>query len=309
MAKKLSALDSAITNVKQWGQNIFTDRFPAPKIISPLSEANTLDTPGKLNLVRQNQAGEEWARRTRNDPTPTPMKLQYPESLANAASPKAMDAIKTLRAANPNIKMSDADIAVQYNKYGDRLLQGLRAGQAIQTTPTPTATPTPRQVSTPAQGITQPQFQYQKQIEEASRSSGISLDSFHLLRAGENQAEDPRAINQNSNGTLDVGLFQINVAANNIAEIERLKNPVYNAMRAAQIFAQRLKLLQDPVLALASYNLGAGGAVLRPIDALKRAEWVYWKAGIEMPQTEFTQDPLGYVRQRMDTYRSLGLFK
>jgi len=139
MAKKLSALDSAITNVKQWGQNIFTDRFPAPKIISPLSEADTLDTPGKLNYVRQNQASEDWARRTRNDPTPTPRKLQYPESLANAASPRAMDAIKTLRAANPNIKMSDADIAVQYNKYGDKLLQGLKAGQAIQTTPAPTA--------------------------------------------------------------------------------------------------------------------------------------------------------------------------
>ena len=303
--KNNSALDQITNYVSQFilGQN------NSKKPISPLPEKDTLDDVTKLNYVRQNVAGEEWARRTRNEPTPPPKKLAYPDWMANAASPKAMAAIKTIRAANPNIKMSDADIAVQYNKYGDRLLQGLRAGQAIQTTPTPTATPTPRQVSTPAQGITQPQFQYQKQIEEASRSSGISLDSFHLLRAGENQAEDPRAINQNSNGTLDVGLFQINVAANNIAEIERLKNPVYNAMRAAQIFAQRLKLLQDPVLALASYNLGAGGAVLRPIDALKRAEWVYWKAGIEMPQTEFTQDPLGYVRQRMDTYRSLGLFK
>ena len=80
MAKKLSALDSAITNVKQWGQNIFTDRFPAPKIISPLSEADTLDTPGKLNYVRQNQASEDWARRTRNDPTPTPRKSDTPYS-------------------------------------------------------------------------------------------------------------------------------------------------------------------------------------------------------------------------------------
>ena len=308
MDKKLSALDLAINNVKQWGAETFLGA-PKPRFISPLRESETLDTPGKLNYVRQNQAGEEWARATRNDPTPPPRKLEYPDWMTNAPSPKAEAAIKTIRASNPSLKMSDADITKYYNKHGDKLLQGLNAGKNIVTTPTPTPTPVPSRAPASAQGETQTQFKYQKEIEEASRSSGISLDNFHLLKAGENQAENPSAINYNKNGTLDVGLFQINVAADNTAEIERLKNPVYNAMRAGQIFTQRLNLLKDPVLALGSYNLGAGGAVLRPLDALKRAQFVYAKAGIEVPETEFTQDPVAYVRKRMDTYRSLGLFR
>lgn len=156
---------------------------------------------------------------------------------------------------------------------------------------------------------TAPVFKFQNEINQASKSSGLDMNAFHLLRAGENQAENPSAINYNSNGTLDVGLFQINVDPNNTAEVERLKNPVYNATRAAEIFKSRMKLLKDPVLAIASYNLGAGGAVLNPEAAFKRAQFVYEKAGIEMPQTEFAKNPLGYVRQNMDYYRKLGLFK
>lgn len=181
-----------------------------------------------------------------------------------------------------------------------------------QVTPTPQTrqrvlTPTP--TVTPTQNALQPQFKYQDIIKQASDSYGVSLDQFDLLRASENQAEDPQAIHDNGDGTVDVGLWQINVNSNNKAEIQKLMNPVYNTMRAAEIFAQRLRILEDPILALASYNLGAGGAVLRPLDAIKRAEWVYWRAGKEMPETEFTKDPEGYVRKRMDKYRKLGLFK
>ena len=172
--------------------------------------------------------------------------------------------------------------------------------QKIVPTPTPTTQPS---VLTPTT------FQFQDAINQAAQQTGLNLNQFHLLRSGENMAEKPDAIHYNSNGTIDVGLFQINVDPRNKAEVERLKNPTYNATRVAQIYTQRMRILGDPVLALASYNLGAGGAILRPIDALERAAWVYWKAGMQMPETEFTKDPLGYVRSRMDYYKRLGLFK
>lgn len=166
-------------------------------------------------------------------------------------------------------------------------------------------------------------FKYQEITDKVAQQTGFTEDDFNLLRAGENKAENPEAINDNWNKnhtqivSKDVGLYQVSVPLydrngnpnpNADAEIERLKDPEYNTKKAAEIWHQRVNLLQDPVLAIASYNMGAGGAVLDPEDAIKRAQWVYSNAGVPMPQTEFTKDPHGYVKKRMDYYRSKGLF-
>ncbi len=287
-------------NLSDWG-NQFGINLPQyeNKIVSPVPEANNLSNPGLLTYYKQNQAREAFVPQSDF----TSQKLQYPSWIGNQPDQKQTNAIKTIRTANPNLTMSDPDIINAYNKYGDKLLTGLTPKTAnipvynvsptsvAQNTPTPTA------------------FKYQDAINNVSQQTGINPLQFHLLRAGENMAENPQAINKNSNGSWDVGLFQINVDPKNIAEVERLKDPLYNTMRAGQIFKQRLNVLKDPVLAIASYNLGAGGAVLRPFDALKRAQWVYYKAGMQLPETPFTQNPLAFVKNNMDYYREIGLFK
>ena len=286
------------------------------KLVKPIPESNFKDN--NSSALQQFYSRELSPRQTSvKEPAFTSKKINYPDWMSNAPNEKQLNALKTIKANNPNIKMSDAEIIGKYNQYGERLLKGLsprvetNKPMKIKPITSPSVAGINQQIQQPAQQKEQSTstFKYQNEMNQASKQSGLSLDAFHLLRAGENQAENPMAINKNSNGTWDVGLYQINVDPNNVEEIKRLQDPLYNAMRAAEIFKSRIKLLEDPVLAIASYNLGAGGAVLRPMDAIKRAEWVYWKAGIEMPQTEFTKNPVGYVRQRMDYYKQLGLFK
>jgi len=323
MAK--SALDQVF---EQLGK--FTQGFGRPnggKPISPLAESQTLDAPGKLNYANNNVHMEQQARQNPG-PTIINKKLEYPEWMSNAASPGAMNAIKKARELNPSLQMSDADIANYYNQYGENLLPGLNVGKAVQTTPTPKpnnpqfGNVNPAQAQEPTNNV--PVFKFQNEVNQISKQYGLSPNDFHLLRAGENKAENPEAINDNWNKdhtkivSRDVGLYQISVPLydsngnpnpNAETEIQRLKDPLYNTQKAAEIWTSRLKLLEDPVLTIASYNLGAGGAVLRPLDALKRAQWVYYNAGIPVPQTDFAKDPVGYVNQRMDTYKQLGLFK
>jgi hypothetical protein len=151
---------------------------------------------------------------------------------------------------------------------------------------------------------------YQPLWDSALDKRGVKDKSaIKLIVQSENGAENPGHVNDNGDGTVDVGLGQVNVNKNDSAEIERLKNPEYNVQRAADIWKSRLDHLEDPVLALGSYNLGAGGAVLQPEKALARAKMLYAHSDIPMPQTEFTQNPLGFVRARMNKYKALGLFK
>lgn len=309
-----SIFDQIFKNISNFGQGLVNNS--SGPIVSPLPEKDTLDTPGKLNYVQQNErnmwAAHDYNQGIKNgtipEPTPYPP-FQYPDWMANAITPKAVDAIKLIRQANPNLKMSDADIAVYYNKYGDKLTQGLSFK------PT-TSVYASIQNNAPIQPIPNnnisnqlPTFKFQNEVNQVSKASGLTPNDFHLLRAGENKAENPLAINKNNDGTVDVGLYQINTNANNVDEIKRLQNPLYNTQKAADIWKSRMQILQDPVLAIGSYNLGAGGAVLNPQAALKRAQWVYYNAGVPMPQTAFTQDPTGYVNQRMDYYKQLGLFE
>ncbi|MCK9371241.1 transglycosylase SLT domain-containing protein [Candidatus Dojkabacteria bacterium] len=273
--KSPSVVGNLLTG-REWNQDI--GNFGG-KLIKPIPEKQYQDNN---NQALQQYYNRQWQADNlpQTKSTFQPKTVQYPDWVANA--PKL----------NISLKVAPVrELPIQQAKIKQAPIVKSQEKQVIQST---TTTPT---------------FKFQNEINQASKASGLDMNAFHLLRAGENQAENPSAINYNSNGTLDVGLFQINVDPRNRAEVERLKNPVYNAMRAAEIFKSRMNLLKDPVLAIASYNLGAGGAVLRPMDALKRAQWVYYKAGVEMPQTEFTKNPLLYVRQNMDYYKQLGLFR
>lgn len=185
-------------------------------------------------------------------------------------------------------------------------------GQIFPDAPAPTATPFPSPVptATPSPATDGWSSKYQTVWESALNQKGITDKSvIKLIVQSENGKEDPQHINDNGNGTVDVGLGQINVSKGDTEEIERLKNPEYNIQKATDIWNSRLKNLEDPVLALASYNLGAGGAVLNPEKALARSKELYAHSGIPLPETEFTQNPLGFVRARMDKYKKLGLFK
>lgn len=156
---------------------------------------------------------------------------------------------------------------------------------------------------------------YQDKWEREFKKRGLPPEVIRMLVTSENGQENPGLEMPNYyKGTknvksLDVGLGQVNVDPNNKAEIERLKDPDYNVSKAADIYQGRIKTLEDPLLALASYNFGAGGAVLRPEDALKRATKIYQDNGVPVPETEFKKDPAGYVNKRMDMYKRMGLFK
>lgn len=165
-------------------------------------------------------------------------------------------------------------------------------------------TPTPTQVDPRTY-----KFKYARTIGRIAQTENVPLQAFHLLRSSENMAENPDAVNYNDNGTVDVGLFQINVDPKNTEEVQNLKDPEYNATRAAEIFKQRMQIFNDPVLAIASYNLGAGGAVTNPQAAIARAKLVYAKAGLKMPETAFTKDPIAFIKQNMQNYIKMGLVK
>lgn len=64
--------------------------------------------------------------------------------------------------------------------------------------------------------------------------------AIQMLSTCENRSLSPTAINKaNSNGTWDVGVFQINVDPSNTTEVEKLKNIDYNIERAFKKFISK----------------------------------------------------------------------
>lgn len=134
----LSALQEAYKNVQKFAGQFGGNQKP---IVSPIP-ANDIITKGlaygygademKANAARQ------YNQKKIGQPTPTPFKASYNESIANAPNEKQKQAIMIIRKTNPGYEGTDSDIVAAYNKYGDRLFKGL-------TTPTPT--PAPRMVA------------------------------------------------------------------------------------------------------------------------------------------------------------------
>ena len=243
-------------------------------------------------------------------------------------------AYQTAQAAVPDLKTSKSMFTSLYNKYGPSLIAHIPGtedknsaanpedqGQAPESTNTPAATDAPAPTDTAAPdnksytapvpsdatgGLTPDKFKYQNSVEKVAKELDLPVTDFHLIRAGENMKEDPNAVNKNSNGTEDVGLNQVNVDPSDTEEVEKLKDPMYNYARAGKIFKKYQEDLKDPVMALGAYNKGEQGAIDDPTGALARAQWVYYKAGLKMPQTKFAEDPEGYVSENKDYFEGLG---
>lgn len=124
MAK--SALDQIMSNFQVGVSNLFGG---GKKPISPLSAMDTLDEDWKVRYTQDQMNGQ--ARATQN-PGPQTYggnqgQIKVPETFSNAPNAKQKNALQVIRQANPENKMSDAEIISYYNKYGDKLLRGLPA--------------------------------------------------------------------------------------------------------------------------------------------------------------------------------------
>lgn len=182
--------------------------------------------------------------------------------------------------------------------------------------PIPTAPPVPQQPlsNSPVQ-VQQPnswQSKYQNIYNKVLPQKKLTPQDVQVLVTSENGKENPTFQNYNydSKGkpvSVDTGLLQINTPISAKEEQQKLKDPEYNIDKGLEILKQRQQILGDPVLAMASYNKGARGAILDPKDALRRAKAIFKNAGLPLPQTPFTQDPEGYVNQNRDRYKSMGL--
>lgn len=147
---------------------------------------------------------------------------------------------------------------------------------------------------------------YQQLYDKALAARGLPPEIVPLIVTSENGREDPGFINDNGDGTVDVGLMQINVPAGDTKEIQRLKDPTYNINQGMDRYINRLQTLGDPVLALASYNKGARGSIRDPQGSLARSQKIYANLGIPMPETEFTRDPNSYVAKNEQKWRQIG---
>lgn len=152
-----------------------------------------------------------------------------------------------------------------------------------------------------------PTFKYQDAVENAMRETGLTKYDFNLIRASENKLERLTVFNTNSDGTIDYGWGQRNIKPDDIEEMERLKDPYYSTLKVGEKLKNDMELLQDPVLAIAAYNRGVSGSLSNPTAAIKRAQWVYYLAGMDMPSTPFTQNPNEFLKEHWSEYQSKGL--
>lgn len=176
----------------------------------------------------------------------------------------------------------------------------------------PIAQPIQQSSFNPSQQSNQWQSKYQPIYDKVLPKKKLTKQDVQILVTSENGREDPGFQNTNYDKfgkpkSVDTGLLQINTPIHAKEEIQKLKDPTYNIEKGLEILHQRNQVLGDPVLAIAAYNKGARGAVLNPKDALNRARVIYKNAGIPLPQTPFTQDPMGFVKQNRDRYISMGV--
>lgn len=67
-------------------------------------------------------------------------------------------------------------------------------------------------------------------------------DAIKMLKTCENKSFDPQVVSPlNDNGSVDVGLFQINTDPKNTDEVEKLKNWEYNIQRAYKKFEAKYR--------------------------------------------------------------------
>lgn len=216
---------------------------------------------------------------------------------------------------NPNPQPTRAPLVSPTSDFisRGRNFMDIPTAGAQQPSPTPQATVMPSPTPSPTASPLGWQSKYQNIYDRVAPQKGISQDQVRVLVTSENGKEIPDYPNYNYDKqgkkiSVDTGLLQVNTPLDS-PEISKLKDPEYAINKGLGILEQRKNILEDEVLAIASYNLGSGRAVLSPKLALNRAKVIYKNAGVPLPETPFTQDPEGFVNQRMDKYQKLGLWK
>lgn len=243
-------------------------------------------------------------------------------TLSSLMQPQQPQANMWRKPSNETIRIDENGNKIRdFGKIDFGNLSGQAPAPMVSATPMPTPTPMPSPVlsqpapqipqmpATPAPTPSTWRSKFQPIYEKVAKEKGIEPDEFRYLIQTENGQEKPDHINKNSDGTIDVGLLQINVDPKNTAEVERLKDPEYNIAKGLEILRLRKMYLEDPEMALASYNLGAGGAALNPQGAYERVSSLRKKVGLPPKETEFTKNPLEFSRARMEKYKKLGLIK
>lgn len=169
--------------------------------------------------------------------------------------------------------------------------QGIQ--QLMSVPPTPTPTQRPGDIDPIQYGVSQEFAPLTKRMAEIAQiphqiAVGILLN--------ENRSQRSDAVNNNSDGSADYGLWQLN----GIPEFD----PIANTERAGQILAGKRQHLvsmgiQNPALGLLveSYNKGAGGAVSLFDPNVTYARKAFENVGLDPNSDPFLRDPRGYLRQ------------
>ncbi len=271
----------------------------------------TIPVPNKGSLVSHELIANAVVPTLQEKPEPTKKVEASATSKQNTEEQERVVHEAWLEVKAAGHKIGEEQFAGASKKHGlDKVLEEFRK---LQPTATPTLIPTKvvEQPASPYLAIGEKPrpgvFKYQELVEAAADRYELPLIDYHLIRASENQSENPTAINYtNSNGTLDVGWGQKSVPKTDKEEIEKLKDPAYNIDTISKLLRKYKDDMRDPILTLGAYNRGEQGALWNPKAALKRAQHVYWKAGVPMPETEFTKDPVGYVEKNRSYYEGLG---
>lgn len=101
----------------------------------------------------------------------------------------------------------------------------------------------------------------QKYLYETCKEFGVDYIEAHGVLRVENTSYDPKAVNKNSNNTIDVGLFQINSVNHKWLKkdlgITDFKDP-YQSIRAGVYMLSHLSEY-TPDQRFTAYNMGVGG--------------------------------------------------
>jgi hypothetical protein len=93
-------------------------------------------------------------------------------------------------------------------------------------------------------------------IREACEKEGVSYELAMAILAVENPKRDPAAVNRNANGTMDMGLFQVNSATINPASYD-WRNPYDSATVAVLHLAWLQRQGLSRLEVVMAYNCGA----------------------------------------------------
>lgn len=312
-------------NVRKF-QNKF--RPQNTEIISPVPAGETM-TKGLEFYYKTNALRENQARQANENPQPQrSRKVQYGEALANAPDPKQQRAIQLVRQTRPDFKGSDQDIVVLFNKYQDKLLNGL-TGKIAQVTPgrgeSPTLVlgqkspknflveglsqvgidipqPTPTPTRPPVNASVTPEDQ--QLLSTGNRNVDPNVENFLVnivfpitrkygipdaVAAGQFAREGRfRGVGANLNNFFNIGFTDTLANSGNYGAVPRYASPE----AGIEAYARFITGQADPSI----YANGEDGSRSGKIGRLQ----------LEQIASEYANDPIGYLRAIGPMYSSQG---